>query len=214
MMPHTGNRAGGLVLWIGITGSIGTGKSTFSEMLRKKGHFVLDADVLAKQNLEKSSPAHAKIVAEFGPAVLGTDGNIDRAALAKIVFSDRQKLEKLESISHPEVRLAVENAKDEHKKNNQKYLFYDVPLLFEKNMEKSFDLVVMVTCSVENQIKRIKSRNNWSDEEIQKRLAAQMPISQKETKAHVLINNNGDLKDLSSEVEGFVLWLESVQNQD
>ena len=74
------------MLWIGITGSIGTGKSTFSELLRQKGHCVLDADVLAKQNLEKSSPAHKKIVAEFGPSVLGIDGNIDRAALAKLVF--------------------------------------------------------------------------------------------------------------------------------
>ena len=100
------------------------------------------------------------------------------------------------------------------KNNHQKYLFYDVPLLFEKNMEKSFDLVVMVTCSVENQLKRIKSRNNWSDEEIQRRLAAQMPVSQKEIKAHVLINNDGDLADLSTEVDGFVLWLESVQNQN
>lgn len=202
------------MLWVGITGSIGTGKSTFSDMLRKKGYFVLDADVLAKRNLEKSSPAHSKIVAEFGSSILGTDGNINRAALAKIVFSERAQLEKLESITHPEVRLAVEKAKDEHKKNNQKYLFYDVPLLFEKKMEKSFDLVVMVTCSVENQIKRIKSRNSWSDQEIQKRLAAQMPVSHKETKAHILINNNGDLAALSSEVEGFLSWLESVQNQD
>ena len=112
------------------------------------------------------------------------------------------------------MRLAVEKAKDENKRNNQKYLFYDVQLLFEKKMETSFDLVVLVTCNIENQIKRIKSRNNWSDDEIRKRLAAQMPISQKETKAHVLIDNNGDLKDLSREVDGFVVWLESVQNQD
>lgn len=202
------------MLWIGITGSIGTGKSTFSDLLRKKGHFVLDADVLAKKNLEKTSPAFNKIVAEFGNAILNSEGNIDRAALAQVVFSDKKKLEKLELITHPEVRMAVEKAKDEHKKNKQRYLFYDVPLLFEKNMEKSFDLVVMVTCSVENQIKRIKSRSQWPDEEIQKRLAAQLPLSEKESRSHVLINNDGDLVELENEVERFVGWLESLQNQN
>lgn len=212
-MSHN-EKAGGLVLWIGITGSIGTGKSTFSELLRKKGFFVLDADVLAKQNLEKTSPAFSKIVAEFGEKILNPQGDIDRAALALIVFSDKEKLEKLESITHPEIRIAVDKEKDGHKKNNQKYLFYDVPLLFEKNMEKSFDLVVMVTCSVENQIARIKSRNNWSDDEIQKRLAAQLPIAVKESRAHVLINNDGDKQQLQVEVDKFVVWLDSLQNQD
>lgn len=76
------------MLWIGITGSIGTGKSTFSELLRKKGFFVLDADVLAKKNLEKPSPAYGKIVAEFGDKILDSHRNIDRAVLAQIVFSD------------------------------------------------------------------------------------------------------------------------------
>ncbi len=205
---------GGLVLWIGITGSIGTGKSTFSELLRKKGFFVLDADVLAKKNLEKTSPAYVKIVAEFGDKILDSHSNIDRAALAQIVFSDREKLEKLESITHPEIRIAVEKEKDEHKKNNQKYLFYDVPLLFEKNMDKSFDLVVMVTCTPENQIKRIKARNNWPDEEIRKRLAAQLPLSIKESRAHILINNNSDKAQLQIEVDKFIVWLETLQNQD
>lgn len=202
------------MLWIGITGSIGTGKSTFSELLRKKGFFVLDADVLAKKNLEKTSPAYVKIVAEFGDKILDSHSNIDRAALAQIVFSDREKLEKLESITHPEIRIAVEKEKDEHKKNNQKYLFYDVPLLFEKNMDKSFDLVVMVTCTPENQIKRIKARNNWPDEEIRKRLAAQLPLSIKESRAHILINNNSDKAQLQIEVDKFIVWLETLQNQD
>lgn len=205
---------GGLVLWIGITGSIGTGKSTFSEILREKGFFVLDADVLAKRNLEKTSSAFGKIVAEFGSEILDSQGNIDRAALAQIVFSDRERLEKLESITHPEIRIVVDKEKDEHKKNNQKYLFYDVPLLFEKNMDKSFDLVVMVTCSSENQIKRIKARNNWSDEEIKKRLAVQLPLAVKESRAHVLINNDGDKAQLEIEVGKFIVWLGTIQNQD
>lgn len=205
---------GGLVLWIGITGSIGTGKSTFSELLRKKNFFVLDADVLAKKSLEKTNPAFTKIVAEFGTKILDASGNIDRMALSEIVFSDKKKLEKLELFIHPEIRIAVDKEKAEHKKNNQKYLFYDVPLLFEKNMDKAFDLVVMVTCSPENQMKRIKARNAWSDAEIQKRLAAQLPLSQKEARAHVVIKNDGDKVQLQAEVDKFILWLDALQNQD
>ena len=202
------------MLWIGITGSIGTGKSTFSELLRKKGFFVLDADVLAKKNLEKTSPAYSKIVAEFGTKILNSEGDIEKNILAQIVFSDKKKLEKLEAITHPEIRIAVEKEKDEHRKNDQRYLFYDVPLLFEKNMDKSFDLIVMVTCSPENQLKRIKARNNWSDEEIKKRLASQLPLSNKESRAHVLINNDGDVVQLEIEVDKFIVWLEALQNQD
>ena len=81
-------------------------------------------------------------------------------------------------------------------------------------MEKSFDLVVMVTCSPEVQIKRIKARNNWSDEEIQKRLSAQLPLKIKESRAHVLINNDGDMPQLRTEVDKFIVWLEALQNQD
>lgn len=202
------------MLWIGITGSIGTGKSTFSDILRKKGETVLDADILAKQTLEPTGSAFKKVIAEFGNQLLGSDGKIDRASLAKVVFTDKAKLEKLELIIHPEVRTTVENAKIEHAKNNHKFLFYDVPLLFEKKMEKSFDLVLMITCSPENQIQRIKARSNWSEQEIKNRLAAQLPLSEKESRAHVLINNDGSLDDLHAEATKFLLWLETIQNQD
>lgn len=202
------------MLWVGITGSIGTGKSTFSGLLRKQGHVVLDADELARQMLEPTGSAYKKVVAEFGPELLDKNGHMDRAALAKIVFSDKAKLEKLESIIHPEIRFYIEKSKDEHAKKSHKYLFYDVPLLFEKNMEKTFDLVVMVTCSPEVQMQRIKSRNSWSDDEINKRISAQLPLAEKESKAHVLINNDGDLIQLEEESRKFILWLEAIQNQD
>jgi dephospho-CoA kinase len=202
------------VLWIGITGSIGTGKSTFAELLRKQGQIVLDADEIVKLTQEPSGSAYQKIINEFGKAILDKSGRIDRAELAKVVFSSKEKLEKLESIIHPEVRLAVESHKNDHKQKKTKYLFYDVPLLFEKNMEKTFDLVVLVTSNQENQIKRIKLRNKWSDEEIKKRLAAQLPLSEKESRAHILINNDGDLDQLKSEAKKFLEWLNTLQNQD
>lgn len=198
------------MLWIGITGSIGTGKSTFSDMLRKQKQIVLDADELARRVLEPSGSAFQKVIKAFGPEILDATGGIDRWRMAKLVFSDKSKLEKLESIVHPEIQLSVEKNKTEYKIRNQKYLFYDVPLLFEKNMEKSFDLVVMITCTPENQIRRIKYRNNWTDEEIKRRLSAQLPLSVKESRAHILIHNDGLLEDLEKEATLFLNWLESL----
>ncbi len=198
------------MLWIGITGSIGTGKTTFSDILRQKNQMVLDADELAKAVLEHNSSGYKKALAAFGPEILQANGHIDRAALAKVVFSEKSKLETLENIVHPEIRDSVEKVKTLEKKNNRKFLFYDVPLLFEKQMEKSFDLVAMVTCDAETQIKRIKARNKWSDEEIRNRLAAQIPLHQKETKAHIVIDNNGSLEQLKIEAQKFMEWLETI----
>lgn len=203
------------MLWIGITGSIGTGKTTFSEILRKQGHIVLDADELAKACLEPNTSGYKKAVQSFGPAILDGTGRIDRSAMASIVFSDKSKLEILESIIHPEIRISIELLKNEYKLKKLKFLFYDVPLLFEKNMEKTFDLVVMVTSTVENQIKRIKQRNKWTEEEVSKRLAAQLSPAEKESKAHILIYNDGDLDNLKLEAAKFLNWLNTVdQNQD
>ena len=130
--------------------------------------------------------------------------------MAKDVFSDKRKLETLEAIVHPEVRIAVENAKAEYKNKKQKFLFYDVPLLFEKNMEKSFELIVMVTSTLENQMDRIKKRNKWTDQEIKNRVAAQLSPADKESKAHVLIHNDKDLTQLEDEAKKFLKWLESI----
>ncbi|MBL7545187.1 MAG: dephospho-CoA kinase [Bdellovibrionaceae bacterium] len=203
------------MLWIGITGSMGTGKTTFAELLRKQKQMVLDADELAKAVLAPDGSGFSRAVAEFGSVILNPAGHIDRAALANVVFSDKVKLEKLEAIIHPEIRITVEKIKTEQRDLNRKFLFYDVPLLFEKKMEKTFDLVVMVTCRIETQIKRIKQRNSqWSDEDIRNRLAAQLPLEEKESKAHVVINNDGDKNQLQQETEKFLSWLETIQNQD
>jgi dephospho-CoA kinase len=201
---------GGSVLWIGITGSIGSGKTTFSNLLRNKGEVVLDADELAKGTLEPNGSAFHKVVGTFGESILDSAGRIDRAQMAQQVFSDKSKLEILESIIHPEVRAAIEKLKLEYKSKNQKYLFYDVPLLFEKKMEKSFDLVVMITTTSENQINRIKFRNKWTEGEIQKRLAAQLSPADKEARAHILIHNDGDRTQLAFEAEKFLEWLKTI----
>ena len=107
------------MLWIGITGSIGTGKSTFANILRKHGHIVLDADELAKASLEPGTNAFKKLVSALGASIVDSSGRIDRSELGRQVFSDKKKLSILESIVHPEVKLIVEQSKSEHESKNQ-----------------------------------------------------------------------------------------------
>lgn len=165
---------------------------------------------MAKVCLEPNRPAYGKVIKAFGSKILDSTGRVDRAELARHVFSDKLKLSLLESIIHPDVHSEVERKKQEYQKENRKFLFYDVPLLFEKNMERSFDLVVMVTCSHENQINRIRSRNQWSETDIERRLSAQLPPSEKETKAHVLIHNDASIEQLEIEARKFLKWLETI----
>lgn len=184
--------------WIGITGSIGTGKSTVSQIIREMGFEVLDADKIALEQLKKGSSAYPQIVKLFGQEILSSDNEIDRKKLAQKVFGNHENLTKLEQIIHPLVQSDVEAKKNIFKSRGDKIAFYDVPLLFEKNLQTRFDAVLLVACDQDIQIERIKKRNSWSDEEIMKRLNSQMPLKDKiKLSTHILFNN-ADLQSLKN----------------
>lgn len=188
--------------WIGITGSIGTGKSSVAKVLRELGYQVLDADELAKKQLEIGESGYLKVLESFGKQLLNSDKTIDRSKLAKIVFNNRNELLKLENIIHPLIQKQIQIIKNESEKNGEKILFYDVPLLFEKNMENLFDEIILVVAENEVQLQRIQKRNNWTEEEIKKRLESQMPLAQKKLKSKFIIENNGSQNDLRDQVLG------------
>lgn len=188
--------------WIGITGSMGTGKSTVAKVLRELGYQVLDADELAKKQLEVGGPGYLKVLESFGMKLLNSDMTIDRNKLAKVVFNNKKELLKLENIIHPLIQRQIQIIKNESEKNGEKILFYDVPLLFEKNMQNSFDDVILVVADSEVQFQRIQERNSWTKEEIKKRLESQMPLDQKKLKSKFIIDNNGSRIDLRNQVLG------------
>lgn len=188
--------------WIGITGSMGTGKSSVAKVLREFGYQVLDADELAKKQLEVGGPGYLKVLESFGMQLLNSDMTIDRNKLAKVVFNNKKELLKLENIIHPLIQRQIQIIKNESEKNGEKILFYDVPLLFEKNMQNSFDDVILVVADSEVQFQRIQERNSWTKEEIKKRLESQMPLDQKKLKSKYIIDNNGSRIDLRNQVLG------------
>ncbi len=186
--------------WIGLTGGLGTGKSTVANILREQGFVVLDADRLAAQVIAAGTPGLKSVVKNFGPEFLLSNGELNREKMSQEVFSKPESLAKLESIVHPLVKVAVENEKDAERLKGATLVFYDVPLLYEKNIS-GFDAVIVVTSRAETQQQRIQKRNLWSADEIKNRLKNQLPLASKIQKADYVIHNDSDLEALKLAVE-------------
>ena len=188
------------MLWIGITGPMGSGKSTVAHTLRQMGFEVLDADEVARKILGPGTPGEAEVLSTFGQHLQDKHGRLDRRALGRLVFNDRVKLEKLETIIHPRVRDEVARLRGALAARGVVAAFYDVPLLFEKNMQDQFDSVLVVTADRALRDARVATRSQLSAQEIAERNARQLPPEIKEAKASAVIRNNGTLTDLQSEI--------------
>ncbi len=197
------------MLWIGLTGGIASGKSTVSRFLREKGYAVVDADLLAREAVQIGTKAHSEIVRHFGPDAILTSGEMNRAKVGEIVFGDRSKLTLLESIIHPEVRRLALDRKSQLAQQGHEVAFYDVPLLFEKQMESLFDRITVVAVRPEIQKERLMKRNGFSSEEAERRMASQLAMEKKIAGAHDVIHNDGSLEDLKLAVERYLRRLPS-----
>ncbi len=196
--------------WLGLTGGIGSGKSTVAEILHSRNIPVIDADKVTHHIMSRGNSAYDPIIEHFGTSILGSDQEIDRKKLGQIVFSNQAQLRKLESIIHPKVRDEVLRRRSELSAKNHQFAVYDVPLLYEKNMESMFDDVILVYCTEEQQIERVQKRNNLSKEQVELRIEQQLPIDEKRKRANIVIDNTGTLDDLEIQT---IKWLESYQAQ-
>lgn len=190
--------------WIGLTGGLGTGKSTVASLLQEMGYPVVDADEMARLAVSPGSDGLAEILKAFGHRVVLPSGELDRRGLGRLVFNDREKLAQLESIIHPRVKDQVLKRRQMLEQEGHQMAFYDVPLLFEKGMEKLFDRIIVVTAGVDLQIERTMKRDQLTREEVLKRLEAQIPVAEKARRADFVIVNTGHAQELKTNVQKVV----------
>lgn len=190
--------------WIGLTGGIATGKSTVARLVESLGSKVIDADQLAHEVMRFGGAAYDAVVSQFGTEILKPDQQIDRKKLGEIVFSDVTKKEILESIIHPLIKDEVTQLKNKYEQQGEHFCFYDVPLLFENNLQKNFDFTVTVWCEPEIQLQRLIQRNQLTKDQALQRIQNQWPLSQKIALSQYCIDNSGSEESLIQIVSSFL----------
>jgi dephospho-CoA kinase len=192
------------MLRYGLTGGIASGKSVVAAMLREEGFPVVAADKVSHALIEQSGAAYAEVVSLFGKTILDTEGNIDRRAVANIVFEDREMLNRLNSIIHPKVEWEVLRQFAEFEKRG-KYAaaFVEAALVFEAGLDKKLDGVVVAWCLPEQQLARLTERG-LSAEEARRRIATQMSVSEKLERATEKIDCSGTLEETRKQVAAVI----------
>lgn len=193
---------------VGLTGGVASGKSSVSAILRELGAVVIDADQLAREVVEKGTAGLERVVQAFGPEVLTGDGDLDRAKVGSIVFSDEDQRRVLESIVHPlvfERIVALEEAASE-----ADLIVHDIPLLAESGRADTFDAVIVVDAPAEVQVERMVRDRGWTREEAEARIAAQASRGDRLAIATYVVDNTGTLDDLRQRVTEVVEELMST----
>ena len=185
----------------GLTGGIGSGKSTVAMLLEEYGVPVVSADELSRVVVARGSEGLEAVVETFGPEVVDETGDLDRRRMASIVFRNAERRRELEAILHPRIRDRFEQVLDALEKAGHQVAVYEVPLLFERNLQGEMKAVVLVTAPLAERVARVRARDDVTETEVRARIAAQMDEDQKRRRANYIIENNGTLDDLRREVE-------------
>lgn len=186
------------MLRIGLTGGIGSGKSTVANLFAAHGIPVIDTDVIARELVESGSPILLQLSAMFGANILNPDGTLDRAVLRTMVFSDKKKLDLLEQVMHPAIYATVQQ---QMASLRDEYCIVVIPLLLEKGWQSLIDRVLVVDCPVELQLERTLQRDRLSPSEVRAIIDTQISRVSRLQAADDVITNDGDLEQLRKQVE-------------
>ncbi len=192
------------MLSVGLTGGIGSGKSTVSRALAARGAVVVDADALAREVVAPGSEGLAAVVEAFGADLLTPEGALDRAALGARVFPDPAALERLNGLLHPRIRALTLERVDAAREAGAPVLVHDVPLLVENGMQAGYDEVVVVDVSPEVQLDRLVRVRGTSEQDARDRIARQATREQRLAVATVVLHNDGTREELEAQVDA--LW--------
>jgi dephospho-CoA kinase len=188
---------------LGLTGGVGMGKSTCAQLLQSRGARVVATDELARQVVAPGQPALVEVRKVFGPALVGSDGQLQRGKLAEIVFADPAARRKLEAILHPRIRDLWHAQIETWRNEGRPLAVVVIPLLFETKAEAEFDTVICVACSAVTQRQRLLARG-WTPEQIRQRNAAQMPVEEKMARAHHVIWTEGGMDVHAQQIDCIV----------
>jgi dephospho-CoA kinase len=192
--------AGAVAIRVGLTGGIGSGKSTVSRLLEARGAVVVDGDAIARRLVEPGEPALAEIVARFGPAVLHADGTLDRAALAAIVFPDPEALAALDAIMHPRIAARSAELLAGAEASGAPVVVYDMPLLVEQGQAGQFDVVLVVQAPQPVRLARLALRG-VAAADAEERMRRQASDEQRAAVADIVLDNGGDEAALAAQVD-------------
>jgi dephospho-CoA kinase len=195
------------VLKVALTGGIATGKSYCLSRFSQQGFPTIDADGLARSVVRRGGPSWDAVRQRFGEALLGPDGEIDRARLAALVFADAVARRDLEAIIHPAVYQAIRSWYDRLPRESAAFAVADIPLLFETGNEKEFDCVVATWCPEQMQIARLAERNGMTEAEARQRLLAQLHVDEKARRADYVIRTDRTFADTDRQIDDVVAAL-------
>ncbi|MDR5588447.1 MULTISPECIES: dephospho-CoA kinase [Clostridium] len=195
---------------IGLTGGIGTGKSTISDIFRSENFNIIDADVIAREVLQKNPEILDIIRSEFGSGFFDWRGEFRRKEFGNHIFKFSKQRVKYESIIMPYIKEAINNAINLYEKKCERVVIIDAPTLIENNMHEEMDYVVLVCAENSTQIKRVRGRDNLSKIEVVSRINAQMSLNEKKNFANVIIDNNGDLIETQKQVYDLIDYINSL----
>jgi dephospho-CoA kinase len=185
----------------GLTGGIGSGKSAAAAIFEECGIPVVSADELSRIVVTPGSEGLAAVVAAFGEGVLTPGGELDRRKLGAAVFKDPSQRVRLEGILHPRIRDSFQDVLTALEATGQNLVVYEVPLLFENNLEKQMKAVILVSAPEDQRIARVMARDKLSADDVRARMAAQMDDQTRRSKAQHVLENDGDLEHLRAQVE-------------
>ena len=189
----------------GLTGGIASGKTTVSNLFKISGVPVIDADLVARQVVEKGTIGLSALVNRFGEAILNTDGTLNRTELGKRMFSEEEIRSEVNDILQPLIRQEIISRMQAYKDQGKTLIVLDVPLLFEMHYENLCDDIIVVAVSVETQIARMEKRNGYTRQEALERIQSQMPLEEKVKRATIVWSNEGTLQELEQKVHQWLL---------
>lgn len=190
------------MLRVGLSGGIGSGKSTVARRLVDHGAVLIDADQVAREVVARDTPGLAELVVAFGRDILNDDGTLDRSAIARRVFADEEALAALNAIMHP--RIAARTGELLAEVSDESIVVHDVPLLVENNLAANYHLVVIVFADLDRRIARLVNDRGMTEAQARARVAAQATDEQRHAVADVALYNNGTVEELRAAVDR--LW--------